>query len=106
MLQTRTLSPRRVTHEEQQLFRLFPQLRKHTMTSSNPHSSTPTIQAEASTSANTPAALNDHQLEQVSAGGGMQPPARPPAYPVDGRVVMPPGQPYLGDLEGLITVDK
>lgn len=68
--------------------------------------STPPTLAEASTAADTPATLNDQLLEQVSAGGGMPPPIRLPGYPFEGRAVMPPGQPYLGDLDGLIAVDK
>jgi hypothetical protein len=61
--------------------------------------------AEPAANASNPAALPDEQLEQVSGSGSIWPPAHPPRNPMDGRVVVAPGQPYLGDLNGTITIE-
>lgn len=74
------------------------------MTSSDHRPPTPPAPTMTDTDANPPAALPDAQLEQVSGGGSIWPPAQPPRYPMEGRVVIPPGQPYTGDLDGTITV--
>lgn len=77
------------------------------MTSSDDHCPTSPAPAvgKPDAKAGDPSALPDEQLEQVSGSGSIWPPAHPPRYPMDGRVVVPPGQPYLGDLNGTITIE-
>ena len=48
--------------------------------------------------------LDEHQLDNVSGGRGLPPPKRVPD-PFEGRAVLPPGQPYTGDIDGTIQVN-
>ena len=76
------------------------------MTTSDTRSPTPN-----STGADAPAttALSDAQLAGVSGGGSIlrpQPSTPPLLGAIDGRPVLPPGAPYTGDPNAMITLDR